>query len=44
MNEWIDLRYAALVETMHWVQANQEPSRQGPAAVRGFVVAEPEES
>ncbi|MFF8269165.1 hypothetical protein ACF059_17500 [Streptomyces sp. NPDC016562] len=43
MNEWIDPRYAALVETMR-VQANQETSRQGLAAVRGFVVADPEEN
>lgn len=44
MNEWIDPRYADVVEALREVQQAQTPGRQGPMRVRGFVVAEPDES
>lgn len=44
MTEWIDPRYANTIEALREVQTAQVPDRQGPAPVRGFVVAEPDES
>ncbi|MFD9353210.1 hypothetical protein [Streptomyces sp. NPDC060031] len=41
---WIDPGYADVVEAMRAVRYAQTPDRQGPAVVRGFVVAEPDES
>lgn len=43
MTEWTDPRYEDVVALLRWEQTAQAPSWQGPVAVRGFVVAEPEE-
>lgn len=42
MTEWIDPEYADVVDAMRAAQSAQTPDRNGP--VRGFVVAEPDES
>ncbi|MCY0930770.1 hypothetical protein OTB20_32195 [Streptomyces sp. H27-H1] len=45
MTEWTDPRYADVVEDLRAIQAGQTPDRQGPPRpVRGFIVAEPDES
>lgn len=44
MNEWIDPRYADIVEALDAALRMQGPNRQGPVPVRGFIVAEPDES
>lgn len=44
MTEWIDPRYADIVEAPRKVRQAQTPNRQGLVPVRGFVVAEPDES
>lgn len=41
---WTDPRYADTIEALREAQAAQIPDRQGPVPVRGFVVAEPDES
>lgn len=41
---WTDPRYAETVEALREAQSAQAPDRQGHVTVRGFVVAEPDES
>lgn len=43
MTEWIDPRYADLVEALNAALRVQGPDRQGRVPVRGFVVAEPDD-
>lgn len=44
MREWIDPEYADVVEILRDAQSMQAPDRSGPVPVRGFIVAEPDES
>lgn len=44
MMEWIAPEYADVIEAVRDVQSMQVPDRNGPVPVRGFIVAEPDES
>ncbi|MGW0748402.1 hypothetical protein [Streptomyces sp. NPDC002587] len=44
MTEWTDPRCEDLVETMHRAQDTWQSSPQESVALRGFVVAEPDEA
>ncbi|MFG2750647.1 hypothetical protein [Streptomyces xanthophaeus] len=44
MDEWTDPRYEYVIEPIQWEQDSHGARREGRLMVRGFIVAEPDES